>query len=170
MRFLWGDGVPFDDLCAVFPRMLDRSLEELGRDTFLAKRLGDEEADNGPDRLVVHLFQYSGALEGGEVFSRAYRAPGDRFSTGVGDDSRNLSRFNDFFHSPFVFLALLLVEFRSRQPPPHAPASAACAPLAEQLFQIRPALGRNRTKFEAGNFQRCPFQIRPSFAIETVTK
>src|SRR3989304_1363595 len=66
----------------------------------------------------------------------------------VGEQPRRRAVLDDALQRALVPGAALPVELRPLQPPPHAPAAAAGAALAEQRFQVAPAPRGQRVEMQ----------------------
>jgi hypothetical protein len=86
------------------------------------------------------------------MIAGSHRAPADRLTLKIAQQTRNCPRINDSLHRLPVALALLALELLARQPPEHAPATAAGAVLAEKQLKIPPAGFRQRMAFEMNVF------------------
>jgi hypothetical protein len=135
----WLDGIALNDLRPVGRGVFHGSPQQPEHDSFAPGRLRNEEANDGPDGLVVNPLQCARTLQGGERLSRPYRTPGYGLTMSVGEETRHLAGVNDSLQGLPVPLPYLPGEFRPFQSPPHAPAAAIGAMLPKQGFQIRPA-------------------------------
>src|SRR5262245_12575910 len=111
---------------------------------------GDEEAGDGPNRLVIHWFQHARSFQARERRSRRERAPRDWQAVQVRKDSGRFASVHDRFHRAFVRLALLLLKLRTPQPWPHTPTTAARPALSKQGLKILPTVRRQWMEFEFG--------------------
>ncbi len=94
------------------------------------------------------------------MIAGGHRTPADRLTLKITKQARNGPRFNDSLHRFPVSLALLALELLARQPPEHAPATAAGAVLAEKQLKIQPA----------GFLQRMAFEMNVQYALDPVVR
>ncbi len=130
-------------------RLLDklrRRFDQLNCYPLAAIFLGNKQTHNRPNRKIIQWLQRTRAVKPRKFPARRNRAPADRLVAVKCQYPGNITRVDYLFQQPFVSVTLIRGKHRPRQPPPHAPASGACAALAKQLNQFPPfALGR-RTK------------------------
>src|SRR6185503_5536120 len=104
------------------------------------------------------------------TFARRERAPRNRLPIRVRDEPGRRPVLHDLLESFLIARSLLLLEIRPRQAPPHAPAAAARAALAEEFLNIGPAIRRERKNLEvfvpaherAGSLRRTTMTVRSS--------
>src|SRR5262249_22849676 len=103
-------------------------------------------ARDRPDRRIVHALEPVHAIKPGQRIARRELAPADGEITVKGNKARRRAAPDE----PSQRLPVLITPaaIGAADPPIHAPAAVARAPLAEEIFERRPQLRRERNDFE----------------------
>src|SRR5262245_62055976 len=83
--------IGLDDSGAVLASVRDCALEQRTSHALAAMLGRDDEADDGPDGLVVDRLHHRRALESGEFFARRERDPSYGHAVAVSDEPRRLA-------------------------------------------------------------------------------
>ena len=129
--------------------------------TLAPVRTLDEQTGDGPDGLIVDRFENARALEDHIFLAWRDRAPTDWFFARVRQNpGRWPAAITSLVERVFVAGPSFGFPFLSRQPPEHAPTTAAGATLAEKCFEVGPARGGRRMEFQRGAFSSGGYAIR----------
>src|SRR5262249_34028940 len=169
------DGIPFHNRTALLLYMRHGRLQQLDAEALSSLILADEKAGDGPDLRVVHRLQDARALERRVVKPCGDGTPADWFPVEVAKTPRRRAGLNGVEQEPGVAGAFVAVVLGPRPPPEGTPAAAAGSALAEERFEVVPAVGGQRVTDEFRGHGRWmtwrgarSFPLSPGFAGERV--